>query len=149
MLNEEKKAISPDAISIEVWKCLGEFGVKWLMKLFNKIWQSNKMPEEWRKSTLVPLYKNKGDIQDCSNYRGIKLISHTMKLWERVIEYCLREHAKIAENQFGFMPGRSTMEAIHILRKLIERFRVAKKGLHMDFIDLEKTYDRVLRNVLW
>ena len=73
------------------------------------------MPEEWRKSTLIPLYKNKGDIQDCSNYRGIKLISHTMKLWERVIEYRLKEHAKIAENQFGFMPGRSTIEAIHIL----------------------------------
>ena len=57
---ENRKAVGPDAIPIEVWKCLGEFGVKWLTKLFNKIWQSNKMPEEWRKSTLVPLYKNKG-----------------------------------------------------------------------------------------
>ena len=120
-----RKAVGPDAIPIEVWKCLGEFGVKWLTKLFNKIWQSNKMPEEWRKSTLVPLYKNKGDIQDCSNYRGIKLISHTMKLWEKVIEYCLREHAKIAKNQFGFMPGRSTMEAIHILRRLIESQQIS------------------------
>ena len=76
---------------------------------------------------LVPLYKNKGYIQDCSNYRGIKLISHTMQLWERVIEHRLREHAKIAKNQFCFMLGRSTMEAIHILRRLIERFRVAKR----------------------
>ena len=74
---------------------------------------------------MVPLYKNKGDIQDYSNYRGIKLINHTMKLWERVIEYRLREHAKIAENQFGFMSERSTMKAIHILRRLMERFRVA------------------------
>ena len=77
------------------------------------------MPNEWRKSTLVPLYKNKGDIQDYSNYKRIKLINHTMKLWERVIERRLREHAKIAENQFGFMPRRFTMEMIHILRKLI------------------------------
>ena len=122
-----RKTVGPDEIPIEVWKCLGEFGIKWLTKLFNKIWQSNKIPDEWRKSTLVPLYKNKGDIQDCSNYKGIKLISHTMKLWERVIEHRLREHAKIAENQFGFMPGRSTMEVIHILRRLIERFRVEKR----------------------
>ena len=75
-----RNAVGPDAIPIEVWKYLGEFGIKWLTKLFDKIWQSNKMSDEWRKSTLVPLYKNKGDIQDCSNYRGIKLISHTMKL---------------------------------------------------------------------
>ena len=84
----------------------------------------------------------------CSNYRGIKLISFTMKLWERVIEHRLREHAKIAKNQFGFMLGRSTMEAIHILRRLIERFRVAEKDLHMVFIDLEKAYNRVPKDVL-
>ena len=90
-----RKVIGLDAIPIEVWKCLGEFRIKWLTKLFNKIWQSNKIPDEWRKSTLIPLYKNKGDIQDCSNYRGIKLISYTMKLWEKVIEHRLKEHAKI------------------------------------------------------
>ena len=60
------------------------------------------MPNEWRKSTLVPLYKNEDDIQDCSNYKGIKLVSHTMKLWERVIEYRLREHAKIAKKSIWF-----------------------------------------------
>ena len=70
-----------------------------------------------------------------------------MKLWEKVIEYRLRENAKIAKNQFGFMPERSTMEVIHILRTLIERFRVAENDLHMIFIDLEKTYDRVPRDV--
>ena len=32
------------------------------------------MPEEWRVSALVPLYKGKGDVQECSNYRGIKLL---------------------------------------------------------------------------
>ena len=93
-----RKAVGSDEIPIEVWKCLGEFGIKWLTKLFNKIWQSNKMPDEWKKSTLVPLYKNKSDIQYYSNYRGIKLISHTMKLWERVMEHRLRKYAKIVEN---------------------------------------------------
>jgi len=47
------------------------------------------------KSTLVPLYKNKGDIQSCSNYRKIKLMCHTIKLWERVIEHRLRQNVKI------------------------------------------------------
>ena len=50
-----------------------------------------------------------------------------MKLWERVIEYRLRLKTTISENQFGFMLGRSTMEAIYLLRRLLERYREKKK----------------------
>ncbi|GJS17044.1 retrovirus-related pol polyprotein LINE-1 [Tanacetum coccineum] len=50
------------------------------------IFQSAKMSDEWRLSEVIPIYKNKGDVQACSNYRGIKLLSHSMKLWERLIE---------------------------------------------------------------
>jgi hypothetical protein len=73
------KAMGPDGILVEVWKCLGDIAIVWLTKLFNHIFQSNKMPNEWR-NTLVPIFKNKGDIQSCTNYRGIKLMSYTMKL---------------------------------------------------------------------
>ncbi|XP_075091671.1 uncharacterized protein LOC107763843 [Nicotiana tabacum] len=75
------------------------------------------MPEEWRLSLMVPLYKNKGDIQNYNNYRGIKQVSHTMKVWERVVERRVRRSVSISENQFGFMPGRSTTEAIHLARR--------------------------------
>ena len=62
---------------------LEETGVNYLTSAFNKILAGERMPDEWRKSTLIPIYKNKGDAQDCGNYRGVKLMSHTMKLWER------------------------------------------------------------------
>ena len=71
---------------------------------------------------LVPLYKGKRDIKECGNYWGIKLISHTMKLWERVIEARLRKKVTIAEQQFGFMPGRCTTDAIFCLRMLLEKW---------------------------
>ena len=143
------KSVGTDQIPIEVWKCLGEVEVHWLTTLFNTILHTGRMPEEWRSSVVIPIYKNKEDAQDCGNYRGIKLLSHTMKLWERVVEQRLRKAVQVRENQFGFMPGRSTIEAIHILRRLMEKYREHRRNLHMVFIDLEKAYDSVPREVIW
>lgn len=44
------------------------------------------VPEKWKRSVLVPIIKNKGDVQSCSNYRGINFISQNMRLWEREVE---------------------------------------------------------------
>jgi len=107
------------------------------------------MPREWRFSEVIPLYKNKGDIQDCNNYRGIKLLSHAMKLWERVIEIRLRKYIQISENQFGFMSSRSTTEATYLLKRLMGLYRDSKVDLHMVFINLKKAYNRVSCEVLW
>jgi Reverse transcriptase (RNA-dependent DNA polymerase) len=76
-------------------------------------------------------------------------MSHTMNLWERVIEHRLRKLTTVSKNQFGFMLGRSTMKAIFLIRQLMERHREQKKDLYMIFIDLEKAYDKVLRNIMY
>ncbi|KAK3505771.1 hypothetical protein QTP70_019711, partial [Hemibagrus guttatus] len=143
------KAVGPDDIPVEVWKCLGEAAVEFLASLFNRVLESERMPEEWRRSVLVPIFKNKGDVQSCSNYRGIKLMSHTMKVWERVVEARLRKVVEICEQQYGFMPRKSTTDAIFALRILMEKYRDGQRELHCVFVDLEKAYDRVPREELW
>ena len=98
---------------------------------------------------MVPIFKEKGDIQDCGNYKGIKLMSHTLKIWERIIGKRLREETKIGEEQFGFMPGRRTTDAIFALRQMMEKYRERQRELHFVFIDLEKAYDRIPRQEVW
>ncbi|KAK3506481.1 hypothetical protein QTP70_001796, partial [Hemibagrus guttatus] len=143
------KAVGPDDIPVEVWKCLGEAAVEFLTSLFNRVLESERRPEEWRRSVSVPIFKNKGDVQSCSNYKGIKLMSRTMKLCERVVEARLRKVVEICEQQYGFMPRKSTTDAIFALRILMEKYRDGQRELHCVFVDLEKACDRVPREELW
>ncbi len=64
---------------------------------------------------MIPIFKNKGDIMNCGNYRGIKLMCHIIKLYERVHENRLRNIVSISEEQFGFAKGKSTTDAIFAL----------------------------------
>ena len=119
---KKRKAQGPDDIPVEVCIALGNKGVEFLVNFFNRLLQGEKMPDEWRRSVLVPLYKGKGDIKECGKHRGIKLMSHSMKLRERVIEARTRKEVTMSEQQFGFMPGRSTTDAIFCLRMLFEKW---------------------------
>ena len=74
---------------------------------------------------------------------------YTMKRWERVMEQRPRQMTKIFEYQFGFMLGRSIMEAIFSLRQLMKNYRAKRNNLHMVFIDREKANDNVLRGLIW
>ena len=81
------KAVGPDELPVEDWKCMGKMGREFLTRLFNRLLMGERrMPEEWRRSVLISIYKNKGDAQCYGNYRGIKLMSHTMKIWKELLK---------------------------------------------------------------
>ena len=143
------KATGPDDIPAEVWKQMGKLGNEALCLLFNKIIISKEIPQVWKTSITVPIWKGKGDVLECSNYRPIRLLCHTMKIFEQIINNRIGHIVTITPNQCGFVRGSSTTDAIHAVRLLVERHREKNKSIHVAFLDLEKAFDRVPHDLIW
>jgi hypothetical protein len=68
-----------DQIPAEMIKAGGRTISCEIHKLIIYIWNKEQLPEEWKESIIVPIYK-KGDKTDCNNYRGIPLLPSTYKI---------------------------------------------------------------------
>ena len=77
---KSRKAPGSDEITADILKAGGEPVIQWLFKFFTEIWENEQMVKEWNMTTLIKLYKNKGDRKLCDNYRGIALLNITSKM---------------------------------------------------------------------
>ena len=143
------KAAGPSGVTLELLNvCKKEF-VRRLAKVANNMLEGNKMPECWRKIDLIPIFKEKGDVRSCGNYRSIKPSEYGMKVIKRYFERRLRKVVKLYKMQTGFTPGRGKTDGIFIIRELFEKYEMAGRDQYMVFVDLEKAFDRVPREVIW
>ena len=78
------KAAGPTGLVIEMMKASCGFSSRWMTDLINNIIEEGCIPDGWRKSTLLPVYKGKSDPLVCGLYRAIKLLEQPMKVLERV-----------------------------------------------------------------
>ena len=117
--------------------------------LATAIIRDGKVPADWEEGFIVCLYKGKGDALDRGNYRGLELTEQVMKILERIVDGLIRQVVSFDDSQFGVVPGRGTTDAIFVVRHLQEKYLAVNKRLYMAFVDLEKAFDRVPRNVIW
>ncbi len=83
------------------------------------------MPEDWRKAIIVPLYKGKGNRDECKNYRGISLLSVPGKIYGRILNERVMKitNKSMGDEQGGFRKGRGCVDQIFTVKILVEKYR--------------------------
>ena len=79
------KATAVDEITGEMIKGGGDRVVGWIWRLCNNTFESGGVLEDWGSAVIVPLYKGKGERNECKNYRGINLLSVVGKIYSRIL----------------------------------------------------------------
>ena len=146
--NKEGKASATTEVVTEMLNKMGDNGMERLCEIYNVMLETGEIPEDFTRSVLCPIYKGKGDPLLGGSYRGIKLLEHAMKVFERIVERRIRDEVKIDPMQFGFMPGKGTTDGIFLVRQLQEKALRKNNKLFLGFVDLEKAFDRVPRKVV-
>lgn len=150
LLNDNKAAGIDNSISAEVIKRGGEHIRTQLLKICQTVYETNTAPKQWTTNIIVPVPKE-GNLQLMTNYRGISLMSIAAKVYNRML--LNRIYPKVDKllrpNQAGFRKGRSCIQQIHILRRIIDGARLRHLPLSITFIDFKKAFDSIKRDVMF
>ena len=120
-----------------------------LLNLFNRIWLQEDIPKAWSIAQLVCLFKGKGDPERINNYRGISLSSNMGKLFERIVNSRMVKIVNFTEAHAGGRSKYSTVDQLYVLKSLIQKAVANKTKLYIAYIDLEKTYDRAWKQIIF
>jgi hypothetical protein len=145
-----EKRPGPDKITNEAIKHAATILAHPLTHLFNLILKTESTPKQWSESNIIILYK-KGDPNDIGNYRPISLLPSLYKLFSSILE---KRISKTIENnqpveQAGFRSGFSTMDHVHTVELLIEKYQEFQKPLYIAFIDYQKAFDTLSHFSIW
>jgi hypothetical protein len=133
------KSPSIDQIPAELIKVGGRTISCEIHKLIIYIWKKEELPEVWKESIIVPIYK-KGDKTDCNNYRGTSLLRTTYKLLSNILLSRLIPYAEeiIGDHQCGFRRNRSTTDHMFYIRQILEKKWEYNEAVHQLFIDFKR-----------
>jgi hypothetical protein len=116
------KAAGPDNLMPPLFKDGGEVLAEALTKLFELVWNTENVPDNWGESIIVPIFK-KGDKRLCENHRGISLTPVITRILASIIlrRLTAARETDIREEQAGFRPGRGCVDHIFTLRQILEQ----------------------------
>jgi Reverse transcriptase (RNA-dependent DNA polymerase) len=114
------------------------------------IYEKGEIPKQWLLSTFV-LISKKPNPRECSEYRTIALMSHTLKLFLKIIHKRIYKKLEegISNTQFGFREGLGTREALFGINVLFQRCLDMNQKVFACYIDFEKAFDKVKHDKLY
>jgi hypothetical protein len=149
MTLKNRKAAGPDDVPEEAIKADVETATNMLHSLFSKIWVGEKGTSLLERRNCHAAIK--GDLRECSNYRGIMLLSVPGKVLNRILLERMKGAVdpKLCDQQAGFHRNRSCADQIASLRIIVEQSLEWNSSLYINFIEYEKAFDSVDRDTLW
>jgi len=121
-----------------------------LLQFLNNIYRENRIANEGRNAVITPIFK-KGDRREPKNYKGISTLNACYKIYSKILNMKLQNYSEIfmTETQNGFRKGRSCTEPTFCLKLLIEKRREYNLETHLLFIDYEKAFHIIQRQILF
>ncbi|GFS16279.1 RNA-directed DNA polymerase from mobile element jockey-like [Elysia marginata] len=138
------KASGIDNISKKMLQAMGDFGINIETEICNKMYNNTHIPEAIRTSICILLPKKQRAV-DCSDFRTISRMCHTLKLLLTIIIRRISDkiNREVGSEQSGFWKNSGSREAIFCLKNLTEKFLETKRNIYTCFIDYSKVFDTV------
>ena len=147
---KNNKAAGTDGVHPELIKYRGNKLLNRIYELVWQIWEEERIPEECKETIIVPIYE-KGDRDRCKNYRGIALGNAAYKILVNIILEKIKPYIENITGvyQNGFRDGRSVNDNIFVLKIINKKIWEYNQNVQHLFIDFQKAYDSIHRDMLW
>ena len=147
-----KRSAGLDKIPTMILKYLPDNILQILMDLINRSFQEGIFPNIYKKSKIVPIYKNKGSRKSVEQYRPITLVNSLSKIIEKLVykrlDSFLNKKNFFFNKQFGFRKKMSTSHAISLLVSTVTKNMNKKHKTLGIFLDLSRAFDLVDHDIL-
>ncbi|CAM4532571.1 unnamed protein product [Caretta caretta] len=149
---DKHKSMGLDALHLKVLKELADVIAEPLAIIFENSWRSGEVPDDWKKTNVVPISKKREGGGDPGNYRPVSLTSVPGKIMEQVLKESILKHLEnrkvIRNSQHGFTKNKSCLTNVIAFYDKISGSIDEGKAVDVLFLDFRKAFDTVSHSIL-